>query len=398
MSAPKHFRFAPLGLCVALWLSAAGHAEEALKPQENRITDEVVTADMKTLKSLQDRIAALNGVGGGADNYFLVKAQAWLDFANHEYYENERTGVIEGALQQSQWLVHQLEVANNDITLDTPVIPGSKRMREDLWRLAAELKQHQGFSCAAAPLAEFEVRLVWAGHEYQEMGWRHAREHFAAAERLARQAQKLADHCICPPVPDTPCSKAAEPPAPVEPPPVVLPPPVEPVVVPVPEKPAVPSLLVNVPRNVHFGLNKYDLNPRAIEVLKRISAMLKAYPAMNITLVGHTDPRASRAYNMKLSQRRAESVRDWLIKQGILPSRMTIDAEGFNQLVTDNDQLMSHALSRRVEVVYSGQEIVSFAQNDDIELENARKAGKLSPVKGKAVPRKAGKSGKPPRR
>jgi hypothetical protein len=60
-----------------------------------------------------------------------------------------------------------------------------------------------------------EVRLVWAGHEHQELGWRHAREHFAAAERLAKRAKKLVDNCFCPKPEDKPCPMIAV--APVEP-------------------------------------------------------------------------------------------------------------------------------------------------------------------------------------
>ena len=142
-----------MSLCSALWLAAgaAQAADVALNPQEQRITDQAVQTDLKSLQALQDRIARINAGGMAADNYYLVKAQSWLDFATHEYHENDRSQVIEQALGQSSWLVTQLEGGISGITLDTPVIPESQRLREDLWKIAAELKQHQGFSCAAAP-------------------------------------------------------------------------------------------------------------------------------------------------------------------------------------------------------------------------------------------------------
>lgn len=386
MSARNPRRLATLSLCSALWLAAGAHAAEALNPQEQRITDQAVQADLKGLQALQDRIARVNAGGMAADNYYLVKAQAWLDFATHEYHENDRSQVIEQALEQSSWLVGQLEGGISGITLDTPVIPESQRLREDLWKIAAELKQHQGFSCAAAPLAEMEVRLVWAGHENKELGWRHAREHFAAAERLAKRAQKLADNCICPPEAPKPCAN-------IETPVVVTPPPVVPAVPEPVKPPPAPSLLANVPRNIHFGLDKSDINAMSAKVLERVAKILKTYPAMNITLEGHTDARASQAYNLKLSKRRVDMVSAYLIKLGVAPERISTYARGMENTLNDGqDALVNHALSRRVEIHYQGVEIESYAQRDDLQVEAAK-------VKPAAKARKAkAKSGKSPRK
>lgn len=386
MSARNPFRLAGLRLCILLGLVAgAARAEVAVQPQETRITDEVIHRDLKSLQGLQDRIARLNAAGVGADNYYLVKAQAWLDFAYHEYHENDRSQVIEQALAESLGLVRQLEGGILNITLDTPVIPESQRLREDLWKLAAELKKHQGFACAAAPLAEFEVRLVWAGHENKELGWRHAREHFAAAERLARRAVKLADNCVCPPEAAKTCPTAA-PVVVAEAPPVVIPAIVEPV-----PEPAKPSLLANVPRNVHFALDKSVVSGHSATVLKRVAEILKAYPHMTITLEGHTDSRASKAYNLKLSKRRVDAVRDYLQKLGIAPERMTTLAMGMDRtLNAEKDEILNHALSRRVEVHYFGEKIESFTQRDDIQIESARqKAPKAKKATRKPAVRKA---------
>ena len=394
MSARNPSRLATLSLCTALWLAAGGaNAEDTLQPQEARISDPVVHADMNGLKVLQDRIARLNTGGVAADNYYLVKAQAWLDFANHEYYENDRSQVIEQAVEQSAWLVGQLEAAISNITLDTPVIGESQRLREDLWKIAADMKRHQGFACAAAPLAEMEVRLVWAGHENKELGWRHAREHFAAAERLAKRARKLADNCVCPPEAIKPCP-AVEPPV-VEVP--VLQPPVIPVVTPPETPPVVPTLLVNVPRNVHFALDKSDINADSVRVLKRVAEILKAYPHMTISLEGHTDSRASKGYNLKLSQRRVEAVRNYLLKLGVAAERMKTVAMGMERTLKDEqDELLNHALSRRVEVAYFGENIVSYAQRDDLKVEEARR--KAAAKKARATPRKKPTTVKAPKR
>ena len=61
-------------------------AKTLATPQQDRISDIVIGRDLATLNAAQDRIAKLNNNGTEAENYFLVKAQAWLDFAMHEYY------------------------------------------------------------------------------------------------------------------------------------------------------------------------------------------------------------------------------------------------------------------------------------------------------------------------
>ena len=115
--------------------------EETLStPQQARISDVVIGRDLTVLKTAQERIAKLNNNGIEAENYYLVKAQAWLDFAMHEYYENDRTQVIEDALAEAYMLITQMEAASNQISMDTKVIPESVRLREDLWKIAADRK------------------------------------------------------------------------------------------------------------------------------------------------------------------------------------------------------------------------------------------------------------------
>lgn len=357
-----------LSVLIALWFLLASHSiyaaeSEVLKPEAKRITDQNVGVDLSILRQTQDRIAKLNTLGTGADNYYLVKAQAWLDFATQEYYVNDRGPVTDQALFQARNLIERMEQAQQNISLDTPVIAESERLREDLWEIAAELKKHQGFACAAAPLAEMEVRLVWAGHENKELGWRHAREHFAAAERLAKRAQKLADNCFCPKPEDKPCPMVA---AQATPEPVVVPKVIDEV------KPVLS--LVNVPRNVHFALDKSDINEKGALVLDRVAEILQAYPHMTAILVGHTDSRASKAYNLALSERRAKSVLNYLVKKGIDKSRFSYQAEGFNKLKTAEDELLGHALSRRVEIAYIGENIQSYDQTGDVVVEEMLKA------------------------
>jgi len=153
----------------------------------------------------------------------------------------------------------------------------------------------------------------------------------------------------------------------------------EPVVVPAVS--SEPIDLVNVPNNVHFGLDKSDINEKGALILDRVAEILKAYPHMTAILVGHTDSRASKAYNLALSERRAKSVLKYLVNKGIDKTRFSYQAEGFNNLKTADDELLGHALSRRVEIAYFGENIVSYDQTGDIVVEEMRKAKEAKKTK-----------------
>ncbi|MBE9147432.1 OmpA family protein [Coleofasciculus sp. LEGE 07092] len=152
------------------------------------------------------------------------------------------------------------------------------------------------------------------------------------------------------------CTSQAEPPAPPEPPP----PPPEP-------------LTLRVPRNVHFALDRSDISPASAEVLDQIAAVLQQYPFLTIELQGHTDPRASAAYNQALAERRALSVRNYLLRQGIAPERMMIRSFGESQRRTMGDDPVDYARDRRVEIIFQdlrGLEIIFETQETDLQIES----------------------------
>jgi hypothetical protein len=163
--------------------------------EETRITDSVIAADLSYIEKLQSRIAKLNDGGKPLRTYHLAKAQAWLDFAADEYHENDRSRIVENALAQAEVLIGALELDSQQINRDTPIVGGSSKLREDLWAKAVRAKEHANFGCAAKKVAQLEVRLVWAGHEYQESGWRHASAYIQIAEDLGAQVQKLLGGC-----------------------------------------------------------------------------------------------------------------------------------------------------------------------------------------------------------
>lgn len=79
---------------------------------------------------------------------------------------------------------------------------------------------------------------------------------------------------------------------------------------------------IQVPDRVYFALNKYNITNDSAEILKLQSEWLKADPSINIIVEGHCDERGTREYNLALGERRANAVKNFLVKQGVSASRI----------------------------------------------------------------------------
>lgn len=90
--------------------------------------------------------------------------------------------------------------------------------------------------------------------------------------------------------------------------------------------------VLNIPI-IYFDLDKWNIRPDASVELYKVLQVLEDYPKMKLDIRSHTDSRQTHAYNERLSDRRAKSTRDWLIKKGIAPSRLTARGYGETQLV-----------------------------------------------------------------
>ena len=86
-------------------------------------------------------------------------------------------------------------------------------------------------------------------------------------------------------------------------------------------------------KEIYFDLNKSDIRPDAAVELAKIVEVMKEYPKMKIDIRSHTDSRASDAYNLALSDRRAKSTLEWIVKQGIERKRLTAKGYGETRLV-----------------------------------------------------------------
>lgn len=302
--------------------SAAGHA--TLNPQSSRITDGRILADRQTLESVQQRLRLLNEGGVPLSNYPLAKAQCWLDTAKSQYHENDRTGYIEASLAESITIVQALEADKTaQVGLETPLVARSTRLRPDLWAALAQYKsQASTLSCTARTVACAEVRLVRAGHAEEQTGWRQATPHVQMVEDALRVAAQEA--ASCPPA--LPVAAAAVAP-----------------VVPVAPASAVQTLTREtyvILADALFQFDKSraeDMLPGGRQRLADVAQRLKGYQSIQtLTIAGHTDRLGDDAYNDRLSQARADTVKAYLASLGVQAQTVQARGVGEREPVTQN--------------------------------------------------------------
>jgi len=116
------------------------------------------------------------------------------------------------------------------------------------------------------------------------------------------------------------------------------------------------GLIVNM-SDVLFDTGSFTLKPGAREKLAKVSGILLAHPGLNMEVEGHTDSVGGDAFNVRLSEQRANSVRDFLGEQGVSPSSITAQGFGKAEPVATNDTAEGRQRNRRVEIVVNGDAI-----------------------------------------
>lgn len=102
--------------------------------------------------------------------------------------------------------------------------------------------------------------------------------------------------------------------------------------------------------NIYYDLDKAEIREDAAVELNKLVQILKDNPAIRIELSSHTDARSSDAYNLDLSQRRAESAVNYMVSQGIAADRLVAKGYGETQLIIENAQTEEeHQVNRRTE-------------------------------------------------
>ena len=126
------------------------------------------------------------------------------------------------------------------------------------------------------------------------------------------------------------------------------------------------GIKVEFNEKILFAFSKSDLSDSAKMNLNKLATALTNYPNTNIEIQGHTDSRGTEEYNMGLSLRRANAVRDYLVSQGIDGSRMTVKGYGESAPAYTNDTPEGMAQNRRVEFLITA--------NDKMKADAEKKA------------------------
>lgn len=324
-------------LLAAAVLSAVAGAASAqqtrLNPQQKRITDEAIHADLQGYEATQGRIKSLNDAGRPVREYGMAKAQCWLDVSFHEYTRNDRSNFPQEALTESERLIVDMENGVAPLPIETSLVNNAKYLRDDLWQRLRAIHGTPGFECAQQAVACGEVELVHAGNEFNQQQWRHSKPYIQIAEDLVNDAEALARQCGAAPGPG---------PGPVG-----------------PAAPAGP-LIANV--LFEFDRDKYrDIRTYSLESVDRALATIKdeKLALAGVALVGHADRMQGRGYdyNQGLSQRRAQTVRELLVGRGIDPDKIRYEYRGDTQQVQQCEGVKPRAAllecllpNRRVEV------------------------------------------------
>ena len=107
---------------------------------------------------------------------------------------------------------------------------------------------------------------------------------------------------------------------------------------------------------VNFAFDKSDLQPLAKANLDKLAEVLKNNPDTNINIYGHTDSKGTAAYNQGLSERRAASVKSYLVSKGVDASRMFTMGMGLTEPIATNETEAGRAQNRRVEFAITANE------------------------------------------
>ena len=101
---------------------------------------------------------------------------------------------------------------------------------------------------------------------------------------------------------------------------------------------------------VYFEFDKSNLTSKSIQILKSVVSALNENKSIQVTLAGHADERGTREYNLALGQRRAETVSDYFILNGISKNRISVKSYGEERPLALGQDDESYSKNRRVEI------------------------------------------------
>ena len=123
------------------------------------------------------------------------------------------------------------------------------------------------------------------------------------------------------------------------------------------------ALKVTFDSGILFATNSSTVSEAAKSALRNFSTNLKENPDTYLKIVGHTDNTGSVDYNQTLSEKRAKSVYDYLMQNGVSNDRLSFEGKGIHEPVADNSTVAGRALNRRVEIlIMANEKMIQEAQ------------------------------------
>ncbi|MGI2898511.1 OmpA family protein [Shewanella algae] len=113
------------------------------------------------------------------------------------------------------------------------------------------------------------------------------------------------------------------------------------------------TIVLNMPNEVTFQVDKTDLSSGAMRVLDSVVLVAKEYDKTQLNVVGYTDSSGSESYNLRLSQVRASEVGNYLIRKGVSGQRVLTQGRGEASPIASNATPQGRAQNRRVEIILS---------------------------------------------
>jgi outer membrane protein OmpA-like peptidoglycan-associated protein len=219
----------------------------------------------------------------------------------------------------------------------------------------AQAEQSQGAKycpekiARAKELAKKGAETYWACRTDEAMGL------LAEARQLAKEAEGCQPPPPGLPPPPKPAAPPPPPPAPPEPPkPAPPPPPPPPSLPPSPPSPPPPPPAPKQPisfHSVYFDFDKSTLKPVAVAELDRAAKIMLDNPDVTLELQGNTDFIGTESYNMKLGERRAKAVFDYLKSKGVAANRLKTMSLGESKPKVSNKTSEGRAENRRVDLI-----------------------------------------------
>jgi len=113
------------------------------------------------------------------------------------------------------------------------------------------------------------------------------------------------------------------------------------------------GLIVNMP-DVLFDTAQFTLRPIAREKLAKVAGIVSGHPGLKLDIEGHTDSVGTDSYNQNLSEKRGDSVREYMVREGMATASLTSKGFGESRPTASNDKASGRQQNRRVEIVISG--------------------------------------------